>query len=143
VEFTAIDQLVIAKTLVEDAQNALYGDIGVLYNTEGETTSGVLVDRVYYYYELKTVFSAIQDLSRQQDGFDFYIDVYYDPITGLPSKAFNTYYPRSGVAYNQPTPKHWSFSSLRATLWSTNIPKTAQLRPTQFTLWAQVQMKVN
>jgi hypothetical protein len=62
VDFAGIDQLVIAKTLIEDAQAAPYGDIGIGYNTEGQTTSGVLVDRVYYYYELKTVFNAIQDL---------------------------------------------------------------------------------
>ena len=57
-DFNNIDQLVIAKTLVEDAQNEPYGDIGILYNTAGQTTSGVLVDRVYYEYELKTVFNA-------------------------------------------------------------------------------------
>jgi hypothetical protein len=100
VDFAGIDQLVIAKTLVEDAQDAPSGDIGIVYNTEGETTSGVLVDRVYYSYELKTVFNAIQDLSRQQDGFDFHVDVYYDPSTGVPVRAFNTYYPKVGTSYD-------------------------------------------
>lgn len=99
VSFNNIDQLVIAKTLIQNAQAEPYGDIGVGYNSHGQTTSGVLVDRVYYNYELKNVFEAIQDLSRQDDGFDFVIDVSYDPITGLPRKDFNTYYPRSGVAY--------------------------------------------
>jgi hypothetical protein len=92
ISFTNIDQLVIAKTLVEDAQSVAYGNIGVIYNSEGETTSGVLIDRVYYNYELKTVFNAVQDLSRQSNGFDFYIDIFYDPITGLPAKSFDTYY---------------------------------------------------
>lgn len=99
VQFTNIDQLVIAKTLIENAQAATYGDIGVLYNSEGQTTSGILVSRTYYNYEFKNVFQAIQDLSRQSDGFDFHIDVAYDGITGLPTKYFNTYYPRSGTAY--------------------------------------------
>jgi len=99
VQFTNIDQLVIAKTLIEDAQNATYGDIGVGYNSAGQTTSGVLINRTYYNYELKNVYQAVQDLSRQGDGFDFSIDVGYDAITGLPVKNFNTYYPRSGVAY--------------------------------------------
>jgi len=99
VQFTNIDQLVIAKTLIEDAQTAPYGDIGVLYNSEGQTTSGVLVSQTYYYYEFKSVFQAIQDLSRQGDGFDFHIDVAYD-INGQPQKYFNTYYPRSGLAYS-------------------------------------------
>jgi hypothetical protein len=103
--FSNTDQLVIAKTLVEDAQNEPYGDIGILYNTAGQTSSGVLVDRVYYDYELKTVFNAIQDLSRQDDGFDFDIDIEYDGITGLPTKAFNTYFPRSGTAYDPNDPE--------------------------------------
>ena len=105
VNFNNIDQLVIAKTLVEDAQDAPYGDIGILYNTAGQTSSGVLVDRVYYDYELKTVFNAIQDLSRQEDGFDFDIDIEYDGVTGLPTKAFNTYFPRSGNAYDPNDPE--------------------------------------
>jgi hypothetical protein len=105
VNFGGVDQLVIAKTLIEDAQDAPYGDIGIGYNTAGQTSSGVLVDRVYYYYELKTVFNAIQDLSRQEDGFDFNIDVEYDNITGLPSKNFNTYYPRSGTPYSETDPE--------------------------------------
>lgn len=104
ISFTNIDQLVIAKILVEEAQLAPYGDIGVVYNTEGETTSGVLIDRVYYGYELKTVFNAIQDLSRQSDGFDFNIDVSYDPITYLPVKAFNTYYPKVGETWTPTNP---------------------------------------
>jgi hypothetical protein len=103
--FNNTDQLVIAKTLIEDAQNEPYGDIGILYNTAGQTSSGVLVDRVYYDYELKTVFNAIQDLSRQDDGFDFDIDIEYDGITGLPTKAFNTYFPRSGTAYDPNDPE--------------------------------------
>ena len=103
--FSNTDQLVIAKTLIEDAQNEPYGDIGILYNTAGQTSSGVLVDRVYYDYELKTVFNAIQDLSRQDDGFDFDIDIEYDGVTGLPTKAFNTYFPRSGTAYDPNDPE--------------------------------------
>lgn len=108
-EFTNADQLFIAKTLIENAQAVPYGDVGFELNTEGQTTSGVLLDRVYYNYELKTVFQAIQDLSRQLDGFDFHIDVYYDPITGVPVKAFNTYYPRVGTAYNVNDPYAFVF----------------------------------
>jgi len=103
--FVNTDQLVIAKTLIENAQNVTYGDIGIVYNTEGETTSGVLIDRTYYNYELKTVFNAVQDLSRQQDGFDFHIDVDYNPTTGRPLAAFNTYYPYVGTTYD-PTDPH-------------------------------------
>lgn len=100
VDFNNIDQLVIAKTLIENAQTETHGNINVGYNSEGQTTSGVLVDRVYYNYELKNIFDAIQDLSRQSDGFDFHIDINYNNITGLPEKFFNTYYPRAGQIYS-------------------------------------------
>lgn len=103
--FTNQDQLVIAQQLVSNASGALNGNIGLLYNQDAgsTTTSGVLVSRVYYGYELKTVFNAIQDLSKQSTGFDFEISVYYDSA-GNPTKSFNTYYPRVGTAYSSTNP---------------------------------------
>lgn len=99
--FTNQDQLVIAQTVMQGAAGALNGDIGLLYNQDpGSTsTSGVLVSRTYYGYELKTVLNAVQDLSKQSTGFDFEISVYYDG-NGNPTKSFNTYYPRAGTAYD-------------------------------------------
>lgn len=99
--FTAQDQLLIARTLIDNAQAVASGDIGVITNSE---TSGVLVDRIYYDYELKTVYSAIQDLSRQENGFDFNISVDYDPVTYEPTKTLVLGYPRTGTAYNVNTP---------------------------------------
>lgn len=93
--FTNTDQLVIARTLMNDAQAAASGNIGVVVGSE---TSGVLVDRVYYDYELKTVYSAIQDLSRQDDGFDFNIRVSYSG--GIPTKTLVLGYPRIGTPYS-------------------------------------------
>ena len=99
--YSNIDQLTLAQALVSNAQGAYGGNIGLLYNQDpgSSSTSGVLVSRTYYGYEYKTVFSAIQDLSRQTSGFDFEISVYYDG-GGNPAKSFNTYYPRSGTAYS-------------------------------------------
>lgn len=101
VAFTNLDQLKIAQQVMSNSQGVPNGSIGLLYNQDaGSTsTSGVLVSRTYYGYELKTVFNAIQDLSRQSSGFDFEISVYYDG-DGNPAKSFNTYYPRSGTAYS-------------------------------------------
>ena len=96
--YSATDQLTIAQNLIQTAQTQPYGNIGITYNTDGQTTSGVLINRIYYNYELKSVFQAIQDLSRQTDGFDFSIDVYYE--SGSIIKAFNTYYPRLGGTYD-------------------------------------------
>lgn len=93
--FTNTDQLLIARTLINSAQAQPYGNIGVQVGTE---TSGVLVDRVYYDYELKTVYSAIQDLSRQEDGFDFNIQVAY--VAGIPTKTLVLGYPRTGTVYS-------------------------------------------
>jgi hypothetical protein len=106
VSFANIDQLVIARTLIDDAQLAPYGDIGVITGAE---TSGVLIDRVYYDYELKGVYPAIQDLSRAEDGFDFNITVEYDPITEEPIKTLVLGYPRSGTVYDINDPEAFVF----------------------------------
>lgn len=100
--FANTDQLVIARTLIDDAQLVPSGDIGVITGSE---TSGVLIDRVYYDYELKNVYQAIQDLSRAEDGFDFNIDVSYDPITDEPIKTLVLGYPRTGVIYDLNDPE--------------------------------------
>jgi hypothetical protein len=100
--FNNTDQLVIARTLIDNAQAATYGDIGVITGAE---TSGILVDRVYYDYELKGVYNAVQDLSRADDGFDFNIEVSYDPITEEPIKTLVLGYPRSGTVYDVNDPE--------------------------------------
>ena len=97
VDFANIDQLVIARTLIDNAQAVANGDIGVITGAE---TSGVLVSRTYYYYEIKGVYPALQDLSRADNGFDFNIQVSYDPITNDPLKTLVLGYPRSGTVYN-------------------------------------------
>lgn len=97
VSFSGIDQLVVARTLMNDAQSQPYGDIGVIVGTE---TSGILVDRTYYDYELKTVYAAIQDLSRQEDGFDFNIRVAYNS-SYQPTKTLQLGYPRIGTVYSE------------------------------------------
>lgn len=102
VDFQNIDQLVIARTLVTDAQSVASGDIGVIVGTE---TSGVLIDRTYYYYEIKGVYPALQDLSRAENGFDFNIQVSYDPITNEPLKTLVLGYPRSGTIYDVNDPE--------------------------------------
>ena len=106
VDFDQVDQLEIARTLIDDAQLVPYGDIGVITGSE---TSGILVDRVYYDYELKGVYPAIQDLSRAEDGFDFNIQVSYDPITEEPIKTLILGYPRTGTVYSANDPNAFVF----------------------------------
>jgi hypothetical protein len=90
------DQLFIAQDLLTLAQALAGGDIGVVVPNN---VSGVDVTRVYYAYEFKDVWGAIKDLSNQQDGFDFNIDVAYD--TNLePRKYAQTAYPYRGITFN-------------------------------------------
>ena len=94
--YTNQDQLAIASSLVNNAQSVAFGNIGVAVTTG---TSGVTLSRTYYSYELKTYFSAIQDLSRATNGFDFNIVVAYDG-DGNPTKTFVMGYPRLGTTYS-------------------------------------------
>jgi hypothetical protein len=93
VAYNNTDQLQIVRNLINQAQSTTSGNIGVIVGSE---TSGVLIDRVYYAYELKQVYQAIQDLSRQDDGFDVNISVDYDPVTNEPLKTLVLGYPRTG-----------------------------------------------
>lgn len=97
VAFTNTDQLTIVQSLVNTAQAATNGSIGITVGTE---TSGITVSRTYYNYELKSVFSAIQDLSKSQNGFDFNIYVYYDS-NGNPARLLRLAYPRYGDVYSK------------------------------------------
>jgi hypothetical protein len=94
------DQLYIAQDLLNLAQSVAGGDIDLVVP---DNVSGVLVTRVYYDYEYKDVWGAIKDLSNQQDGFDFNIDVAYDNNLE-PRKYASTSYPYRGVQYSSTAP---------------------------------------
>jgi hypothetical protein len=100
--FTNTDQLTIAQTLINNAQALENGNIGVAVPV---TTSGKLINRTYYNYELKSVYAALQDLAQQSDGatggygFDFNIQVAYDG-SGTPTKTLVLGYPQGGTRYS-------------------------------------------
>ena len=94
--FNNVDQLTIANALMNGAQAAPSGNIGVITTP---ATSGILVSRTYYGYELKNVYQGIQDLSKQLDGFDFNIQVAYDG-GGNPTKTLVLSFPKSGTTYS-------------------------------------------
>lgn len=98
--FSNTDQLTIAQSLVTLMQSAPYGNIGIQIGVE---TSGVLLSRTYYSYELKTFYNALQDLSRAEDGFDFNILCGYDGA-GEPTKTLVLGYPRIGDVYSTTNP---------------------------------------
>lgn len=94
--FTGTDQLTAVQTILNNAQSATNGNIGVQVPTN---TSGVTINRTFYGYEYKTVLSAIQDLAKSSTGFDFNIQVYYDS-NGNPAKLLRLGYPRYGRVYS-------------------------------------------
>lgn len=93
--YDAVDQLTIAQDIMTRAAEAIGGDIGIVIPSN---VSGVDVTRVYYDYELKDVWGAIKDLSNQQNGFDFNVDVAYDAFLE-PRKYAHTDYPYRGTRY--------------------------------------------
>lgn len=95
IAFNNTDQLSIAQTLVNQMQAQTNGDIGIQIVP---ASSGILLDRTYYDYELKTYYNALQDLSRAEDGFDFNILCAYGG-SGV-TKTLNLGYPRLGVVYS-------------------------------------------
>lgn len=95
-----IDQLTIAQDLLNLSAAVPGGDIGVVVPTNVST---VLRSRVYYAYEFKDVWGAIKDLSNQQDGFDFNIDVAYNNLL-VPTKYCTLGYPYQGTPFDPASP---------------------------------------
>lgn len=89
--FTAADQFLIARTLINDAQAVGGGNVGIAVGTE---TSGVTRDRTYYHYERKNVGEAVEQLAGVDNGFDFAVDVAY--VSGVITKTFRLHFPRRG-----------------------------------------------
>ena len=95
-----VDPLLIARTLIQNAQLSpvtANSKIGVVTGTE---TSSAMVSKTYYDAELKSILVAVQDLSHAStSGFDFKIKVAYDGAFN-PTKTFTIGYPRLGTAYS-------------------------------------------
>ena len=102
--YTNVDQLSIAKQLIQYAQgqNGSFpkpgGNINVQY-ANPYPTSGINRSVTYNGYELKQIAAAIQELSQQDTGFDFGLDVQY--VAGVPTVTFNPSYPRRGRTATQ------------------------------------------
>jgi hypothetical protein len=96
-EFVQVDQLQIARTLLNDALllSALYGDMGFGVDN---VTCGVLRDRTYPGYENKELGEAIEQLSAVIDGFDFAVEIGWSN-SGALTKQIRLQYPRRGRAF--------------------------------------------
>ncbi|MEU8805064.1 hypothetical protein [Streptomyces anthocyanicus] len=91
-----VDQLDIARGLVDYVQNTRGGDIGITYDT---TVSGVLRDRTYLRYDLPAVGDLLDDLAAVEGGFEWRIASYRD-TDGRRVKRLRLGYPkiRTGAA---------------------------------------------
>jgi len=92
----AVDQLQVAKNLVDQIQAVASGSLGILVPN---LTSGVTVTKNYFAYEQKPLSEALYELSRAENGFDWNIDVFYDSNYAI-VKDLDLAYPRRGVAYS-------------------------------------------
>ncbi len=70
-----VDQLDIARGLVDYVQNTPGGNLSITYDT---AVSGVLRDRTYLRYDLPTVGDLLDDLAAVEDGFEWRIASYRD-----------------------------------------------------------------
>ncbi|MFH8530452.1 hypothetical protein ACH4GE_18780 [Streptomyces tendae] len=70
-----VDQLDIARGLVDYVQTTPGGDIGITYDTH---TSGVLRDRTYLRYDLPAVGDLLDDLAAVENGFEWRIASFRD-----------------------------------------------------------------
>lgn len=93
---SSVDQLTVAKALVDQIQAVPSGNIGI---TVPARTSGVTVSRTYNAYEQKPLSEALYELSRANNGFDWNIDVSYDSSSNI-TKTLDLAYPRRGTAYS-------------------------------------------
>lgn len=90
--FTAVDQLTIARTLIDNLQDTA-GSLDIIQTTE-TSLSGVLRDRTYLWYERLGVGEAIENLASVNDGFDWRYVVAYS--AGVPTVEFTTSFPKLG-----------------------------------------------
>jgi hypothetical protein len=94
------DPLLIARSLIQVAQNSTVTANSNLGVVTGAELSGQTITKTYFDAELKSVLGAIQDLSHASTtGFDFKIKVAYDGAFN-PTKTFTIGYPRLGTAYS-------------------------------------------
>lgn len=89
-KFYGVDQAIIAKELVEHAQDPAFEKSDLNIGTDTPLT-GVLRDRIYLHQEHPNVLASVAEFSELDNGIDFSIAV--TPTT----RTFRTHYPARGV----------------------------------------------
>jgi hypothetical protein len=98
--FANVDQLTATQTIINGVQALPNGNIGVTVGTE---TSGILITKDIFDYELKPCLEYIYEISKSSTGFDFNINVSYE-FNGAITKTLKLDYPRKGKIYSQADP---------------------------------------
>lgn len=93
--FTATDQALIAKSIVDTLQGVSGGDMRI--DTTAVVATGVVRDRTYYGYERKPAGEAIEQLAAVRNGFDFAIRPGYSS-GGAITRRMTVSYPSTGRA---------------------------------------------
>lgn len=90
----AVDQFDIVRTIVDHVQAQPGGDIGIEYGTE---TSGVTRSQNYAYTDVARVREILDGLAAHQDGFEWRIHCYRDPVTARRVKRLQLGHPQIRV----------------------------------------------
>ncbi len=93
---SSVDQLQVAKALVDQVQAVASGNIGI---NVPSLTSGVLISKTYNSWDQKPLAESLYELSRADNGFDWNIDVTYDSSFNI-VKNLDLAYPRRGTVYS-------------------------------------------
>jgi len=96
--YSSIDQLVIARSLVDLAE-AVSGSLDIISTSDTEV-SGKTRTRLYNSWDRKPFGEAIEQLAAVEDGFDFRYEVAYNADKTAPTVEFRTTYPALGQATN-------------------------------------------
>ena len=96
--FAGVDELLIAKDLLQYLQGKTGGNIGVQYMTP-YPNSGITRTQTYNGYEFREGYQTILELSQLDSGFDFGFDANY--VGGVPTITFNPSYPHRGYTQAQ------------------------------------------
>lgn len=89
--FAGVDQLEIARQIVQTVLGYTGADIGLSYGAE---TSGRLRTRTYAAFERKQAAEAVEQLADVIDGFDFSVEVGWG--TTAPTRTLSLSFPRRG-----------------------------------------------
>ncbi|MGZ9931973.1 hypothetical protein ACXNSR_19100 [Streptomyces sp. NC-S4] len=118
-----MDQFDLARYMVEYAQDTTGGDIGIEYDAR---TSGVLRDRTYSRYDLKTIREMLDGLAGVENGFEWRIAAHRDPVSGRRIKRLQLGHPvirtgRNDIVLTRPGPVlsyTWPVDATKqATVW--------------------------